>query len=240
MGAVVLPFAFVRPAGSPLAGPGQLTWLPRQVPGWVQAVGWLALANLLVLPSIAVGRSWHDFPARDFITNVRQLAADQPGIVVLDRKVPELVMSRLFLERANASYVLAGAELPIAWNGAGPQVFVLGDDGAVRPASIAASSTALPGLDGDCGYSVFGAPTSVELDTTLFDWTWIGQLDYLAAESGTMQVALDGASVPVPVAKGAGTVQFVVVGGGDTLVVTPPEGVGVCIGSAVLGQDGPA
>ena len=239
VGAVVLPFAFVRPAGSPLPAPRSLGWLPRHVPGWVQAVGWLALANLLVLPSIAVGRSWHDFPARDFITNARALAATNPGIVVLDRKVPELVMSRLFLERANASYVLAGARLPISWNGAGPQIYAMGDDGQVRPVSLAPSSTAVPGLDGDCGYSVFGAPTRVELDTSLFAWTWIGQLDYLAAESGVLQVALDGAHVPVPVERGAGTVQFVVVGGGDTLVVTPPEGVGVCIGSAVLGQDGP-
>lgn len=239
VGAVVLPFAFVRPAGSPLPAPRSLGWLPRSVPGWVQAVGWLALANLLVLPSVAVGRSWHDFPARDFIANARQLAATNPGIVVLDRKVPELVMSRLFLERANASYVLAGARLPISWNGAGPQIYVMGDDGQVRPVSLAPSSTAVPGLDGDCGYSVFGEPTRVELDTNLFAWTWIGQLDYLAAESGVLQVALDGASVPVPVERGAGTVQFVVVGGGDTLVVTPPEGVGVCIGAAVLGQDGP-
>jgi hypothetical protein len=115
----------------------------------------------------------------------------------------------------------------------------MGDDGQVRPVSLAPSSTAVPGVDGDCGYSVFGEPTRVELDTSLFAWTWIGQLDYLAAESGVLQVALDGPSVPVPVERGAGTVQFVVVGGGDTLVVTPPEGVGVCIGSAVLGQDGP-
>lgn len=239
VGAVVLPFAFVRPTGSPLPSPRSLTWLPRSVPGWAQAVGWLALANLLVLPSIAVGRSWHDFPARDFITNARQLAADSPGIVVFDRKVPELVMSRLFLERANASYVLAGARLPISWNGAGAQVYILDDDGRARPANIAASSTSVPGLDGDCGYRVFGQPTPVELDTALFEWTWIGQLDYLAAESGVLQVALDGPSVAVPVEKGAGSVQFVVVGGGDTLVVTPPEGVGVCIASAVLGQDGP-
>jgi hypothetical protein len=77
------------------------------------------------------------------------------------------------------------------------------------------------------------------LDTVLFDWTWVGQLDYLAAEAGVLEVALNGDAVPVPVAKGPGTVQFVVVGGGDTLVVTPPEGIGVCVASAVLGQDGP-
>lgn len=239
VGAVVLPFAFVRPAGSPLPPPRPLSWLPRHVPGWAQAIGWLALANLLILPTVAVGRSWHDFPARDFIANTRELAAENPGIVVFDRKVPELVMSRLFLERANASYVLAGARLPISWNGAGPEVFILDDEGRARPASLAPSSTAVPGLDGACGYRVFGGPTRVELDTTLFEWTWIGQIDYLAAESGTLQVALDGAAVPVPVTKGAGSVRFVVVGGGDTLVVTPPEGVGVCVASAVLGQDGP-
>jgi hypothetical protein len=239
VGAVVMPFAFVRPAGSPLAEPRTLTWLPRGVPGWLQAVGWLAFANLLLLPTIAVGRSWHETPAQNFVANVREVAALDPGIVILDRKVPELVMSRLFLERANASYVLAGADLPIEWNGAGEQVYVLDDEGRVRPVSLAASSTSVPGIDGACGYRVFGAPTAIELDTSLFEWTWVGQLDYLAAEAGVMQVSLDGVSVPVPVKKGPGTAQFVVVGGGDTLVVTPPEGVGVCIATAVLGQDGP-
>ena len=239
VGAVVLPFAFVRPAGSPLPEPHTLAWLPRGVPGWAQAVGWLAFANLLLLPTIAVGRSWHDTPAQGFVASVREAAAANPGIVVLDRKVPELVMSRLFLERANASYVLAGADLPIEWNGAGEQVYVLDDEGRVRPVSIAPSSTALPGFDGACGYRVFGGPTRIELDTVLFDWTWVGQLDYLAAEAGVLEVALNGDAVPVPVAKGPGTVQFVVVGGGDTLVVTPPEGIGVCVASAVLGQDGP-
>lgn len=240
VGAVVLPFAFVRPAGSSLPEPRSLPWLPRSVPVWAQAVGWLALINVLLLPTIAVGRSWHDTPAQGFVATARDVAAAQPGIVVLDRKVPELVMSKLFLERANASYVLAGAELPIRWNGAGEQVYVMDDVGGVRPISLAASSTALPGLDGACGYRVFGAPTPIELDTNLFAWTWVGQIDYLAAESGVLQVALDGSSVDVPVTKGAGRAQFVVVGGGDTLLVTPPEGIGVCVSAAVLGQDGPA
>ena len=240
VGAVVLPFAFVRPVGSPLPSPRALPWLPRQVPDWLQLTGLLVLANLLLLPSIAVGRTWHDFPARDFIAHTREVAADRPGIVIVDRKVPEMVMSGLFLERANASYVLSGARLPIAWNGAGSELYLLDDDGRVRPVQIAASSTSVPGFDGACGYRVFEGPTRVELDSTLFEWTWLGQIDYLSAGSGNLQVALDGASVSVPVTEGAGTVKFVVVGGGDTLMVTPPEGVGVCIAKAVLGQDGPS
>jgi hypothetical protein len=240
VGAVVLPFAFVRPRGSPLPEPRTLTWLPRAVPGWMQALGLLALANLLVIPTIAVGRSWHDTPAQEFVANARTTSDAQPGIIVLDRKVPDSVMAGLFLERANASYVLAGADLPIEWNGAGEQLFVLQDDGRIRPVNIAPSSTSVPGLDGDCGYRVYGGPTQVELDTGLFEWTWVGQLDYLAAESGILRVALDGPSVPVPVVQGPGSVQFVVVGGGDTLTVTPPGGMGVCVAGAVLGQDGPA
>ncbi|MEY3733140.1 MAG: hypothetical protein RL347_499 [Actinomycetota bacterium] len=239
VGAVVLPFAFVRPAGSPLPAPRDLAWLPRGVPGWAQAVGWLAFANLLILPTIAVGRSWHGTPAQGFVSTVREVASDQPGIVIFDRKVPELVMSNLFLERSNASYVLAGAGLPIRWNGSAEQIYILNDDGGVRPANLAASSTSVPGFDGDCGYRVFGGPATIELDTSLFEWTWIGQIDYLAAEAGVLGVALDGPSVPVSVEKGAGRAQFVVVGGGDTLVITPPEGIGVCISGAVLGQDGP-
>lgn len=240
VGAVVLPFAFVRPLGSPLPQPRSVPWLPSTVPVWFQALGFAALVNVLLLPSIAVGSSWHDSVAKEYVANARASLQDRPGLPVLDGKVPERVMAPLFLEKANASYVLAGARLPVAWNGSGPQIYALREDGVARPVDIAASSTSVPGFDGDCGYRVFGTPTAVELDSTLFEWTWVGKMDYLAAEAGIATVSLGGAPVEVSLDKGPGHVMFVVVGSGDTLEVTPPEGTGICVTGVVLGQADPS
>lgn len=240
VGAVVLPFAFVRPAGSPLPTPRQLAWLPAHVPSWAAVGGLAVLVNVLLLPSIAVGSSWQDTPAKEWVSNARASLENRPGLPVLDGKVPEAVMAPLFLERANASYVLAGARLPVTWNGSGPQIYVLDDAGEARPVEVAASSTSVPGFDGDCGYRVFEETTTVELDSTLFEWTWIGRMDYLAAAPTSVQVSLGGTSTVVPLAEGPGAVMFVVVGSGDTLYVTPTDDVGVCVTKVVLGQNGPS
>jgi len=240
VGAVVLPFAFVRPHGSPLSRPRSLTWLPRDVPAWLTGLGIVAFANILVLPSIAVGSSWQDSAAKSWVTNARDSLDGRNGVAVLDGKVPDSVMAALFLERANASYVLAGARLPVAWNGAGPVLYALDEGGTARPVDVAASSTSVPGFDGDCGYRVFEGATAVELDTTLFEWTWIGRMDYLAAASTTVEVSLGGTSTVVPLEEGPGSVMFVVVGAGDTLYVTPTDDVGACVTQVVLGQNGPS
>ena len=240
VGAVVLPFAFVRPEGSPLGVPRSLRWLPSRVPVWCAVGVGFVYANLLILPSLAVGSSWHDSAAKRWVANARESLEGRQGLPILDGKVPGAVMAPLFLERANASYVLAGARLPVAWTAAGPQVYVLDPEGFARPVEVAPSSTSVPGFDGDCGYSVYGGTTAVELDTTLFEWTWIGRMDYLAAESGVMEVSLGGSPALVPVSEGPGEVMFMVVGSGDTLLVTPPQGIGVCVTKVVLGQVGPS
>ena len=79
-------------------------------------LGAIVLANLLVLPSIAVGSSWHDSEAKRYVETARAALLADLDTPVLDRKVPAGVMAPLFLERANASYVLGGLRLPVRWD----------------------------------------------------------------------------------------------------------------------------
>jgi hypothetical protein len=236
VGALVLPFAFQRPRGSTLAQPRSLAWLRAPQSPWVPIVIGVVLVNLLVLPSVAIGSSWHDSEAKRYVASVRAALESQPGVPVLDRKVPPGVMAPLFLERANASYVLSGLKVDVPWDGSGPRVLALAEDGTLRDPVLAPSSTSVPGWDGACGWKVVGGPTSVEMDTTLFDWVWVGTIDYLASGSGAGSVVLDGDAVEVPFAEGLHQATFVVVGSGDTLTVTPPPGVGLCVTEVVLSQ----
>ena len=71
VGALVLPFAFVRPEGSPLPSPRSLGWLPSRTPLLVAAGAMVVLVNLLLMPSIAVGSSWHDSAAKRYVAQAR-------------------------------------------------------------------------------------------------------------------------------------------------------------------------
>ncbi len=236
VGAVVLPFAFQRPRGSSLAPPTPVAWLRPPRSPWTVVIGTAIWVNLLVLPSIAIGSSWHDSEAKRYVETARASLLSEPGMPVLDRKVPPGVMAPLFLERANASYVLSGLGLDVPWDAAGTRVLALTDDGTLREPALAPSSTSVPGWDGACGWKVTGTPARVELDTALFDWVWVGSIDYLAGGSGQGSVSLDGEAVEVPFSEGLHRATFVVVGKGDTLTVTPPPGVGLCVSEVVLSQ----
>lgn len=236
VGALVLPFAFQRPRGSSLDAAAPRAWLLPPRSPWTVVVGSVVLVNLLVLPSIAIGSSWHDSEAKRYVETARASLLEEPGTPVLDRKVPPGVMAPLFLERANASYVLSGLRIEVPWDAAGPRVLALADDGSLREPVLAPSSTSVPGWDGACGWKVLGSPTAVELDTALFDWVWVGRIDYLASGSGRGSVSLDAEAVEVPFSEGLHQATFVVVGQGDTLIVTPPPGVGLCVSQVVLSQ----
>jgi hypothetical protein len=238
---VLLPFAFVRPRGSTLPSPRTFDLIGDSTARWMWPVAGFVLANLLFLSSLTVGWTWQDSAAREFVGNARTAMSAQPGLVVLDRKVPPNVMAELFLERANASYVLAGARLDVKWNGAGEELWALADDGSVYQPRIAVAATSFPGPDGDCGWRAFDAPISIGLDSALFAWTWIGRMEYLAAGDGTATINLDGEPIEIPVSEGLNEVRFVIVGEGDQLELMPPARVGMCVAKVELGQpEGPA
>lgn len=236
VGALVLPFAFVRPDGSSLPSPRSLGWLPSRTPLLVGAGAMIVLVNLLLMPSIAVGSSWHDSAAKRYVAQAKESFEANLDTPVLDRKVPPEVMAPLFLERANASYVLSGLRLPVRWNESGTTVLALKDDGTLVEPVLATSSTSVPGLSGECGWAVKDGPTNIEMDTTVFEWIWVARMEYLASADGVATATLQGPPTEIPLTEGLGEITFVLKGSGDTVVMTPPDGVGVCVTDLTLAQ----
>ena len=236
MGALVLPFAFVRPEGSPLPSPRSLSWLPSRTPLLVTAGAMVVLVNLLLMPSIAVGSSWHDSAAKRYVAQAKASFEANIDTPVLDRKVPPEVMAPLFLERANASYVLSGLRLPVRWNESGTTVLALKDDGTLVEPVLATSSTSVPGLSGECGWAAKDGPTNIEMDTTVFEWIWVARMEYFASGAGVATATLAGPPTEVPLTEGVGEITFVLKGSGDTVVMTPPAGIGVCVTDLTLAQ----
>ena len=236
VGALVLPFAFVRPEGSPLPSPRSLSWLPSRTPLLVAAGAMVVLVNLLLMPSIAVGSSWHDSAAKRYVAQAKASFEANIDTPVLDRKVPPEVMAPLFLERANASYVLSGLRLPVRWNESGTTVLALKDDGTLVEPVLATSSTSVPGLSGECGWAVKDGPTNIEMDTTVFEWIWVARMEYFASGAGVATATLARPPTEVPLTEGVGEITFVLKGSGDTVVMTPPAGIGVCVTDLTLAQ----
>lgn len=238
---VLLPFAFLRPRGSTLPQPRNFDLIPMGVQRFLWPVVGFVMVNLLALSSITVGWTWQDSAAKSFVGNARAAMTEDPGRVVIDRVVPPDVMASLFLDKANASYVLAGAELDVVWNGAGPTLWAIADNGALYQPGIAVAATSFPGPNGDCGWAVFEEPTTIALDRVLFEWTWVARMEYLAADEGEIEITLGEEVQLARVEEGLNELQFVIVGGGDQLTITPPDDSGVCVAKVEIGQpEGPA
>lgn len=234
--ALALPFAFARPLGSPLSPPKPLRF-ESSFGGPVAAlIAGVLMLNALVLPMLSVGLLWREYPARQFVESVKATIAANPGAAFVDRKLPGAVMGDFFLEDANLSRVFTALRRPIDWNGAGDRLLAFDDQGRAFEPHILVSSTSVPGFAGSCGYRIIAAPGNIELDTTLFEWIWIGRMEYLAAGSGEALLSMDGPPITVPLREGLNTAWFVIVGKGDTLTLTPPPRVGVCVSEVVLGQ----
>ena len=233
---VLLPFAFVRGRGSRLPEPRTLNLISMDNARWMWPATGLVMTNLLFLSSLTVGWSWQDSEAKTFIDNARVGLDANPDVPVLDRLVPPGVMAPLFLERAAASYVLSGLRIDVDWNGSGPTLYALADDGTLYNPTIGVAARSFPGPNGSCGWRVFNAPTSVGLDRELFAWPWMGRMEYVASADDTLSITMSDQVIEVPVVEGVNTVEFLLTGEGDQVLVSASEDVGVCVWKITMGQ----
>jgi hypothetical protein len=66
-------------------------------------------------------------------------------------------------------------------------------------------------------------------------------MEYLAADEGDIEITLGEEVQLARVEEGLNELQFVIVGGGDQLTITPPDDAGVCVAKVEIGQpEGPA
>ena len=183
-------------------------------------------------------RAWQDEPTSDYLdTALASLAAagdepmldqDVPGEVLWAVAAPYNRLSRMFLaveDRppfADASYVSR----------------ILDEQGRLVPAQVVPGIVLPPGPVEGCGWPVpGGAPTSLPLGGTLFEYPWTAQLSYTSAAAGTLRVALPGGeSAEVPIRQGAHTVYVSLPGTGAAIEFSgATEAMGLCIGSGLVG-----
>jgi hypothetical protein len=194
------------------------------------------ILNSYLFTTAVVADNWRASAGKAFWTTFEEDASALGPVSVNDRNLPEPVMAGLFLERAKASYVAQAIPLPVRWNAPTDKLYVLTDDGHLRPAALVSPVVTEIGPDGPCGWGVKANSRAIPLTQTLFKWDWVVRIQYLASGDTTIPVRLGTASTQVPLTKGAHEVWLVLRGDGRSLQIGPPSGAqGVCIAGAAAG-----
>ena len=233
---LILPFAFARPIKSPLPDPEPMDWERAFRRPIVLVPLAIVLLNALVLPTISVGLLWQQYPGRQFVESVKAAILANPTRPFVDRKLPGVIMMDFFLEDRNLSNVFSALRRPINWNGAGERILAFDESGLAFEPGIIATAASLPGPSGVCGYQVRSRPTGIPLNRSVFEWIWIGRMDYLASDAGLATLTMDTEIIDLPLEEGANSVSFVIVGAGQTITITPPPDVTVCVDKVVIGN----
>ncbi len=222
---VVCAFLLARPERRPLPPAGRL---------FAAGVAGLLVVSVVV-STVAYARVWADQPARDYFRTLRVDLAQREE-PIFDQAVDLHVLLPVVHPHNLLSRLIGGLEgvPPIdSWTTAPALV---DGEGHLRPAELVPLRATDPGAEPDCGVRVGAQGQSIDVDGPLLERDWVLQFNYFADRAGTVELALDGDPVTIPVEAGLSQVYVSLPGGGDQLRVTPGEGVSeLCVGRNQLG-----
>ncbi|AGF71904.1 hypothetical protein [Corynebacterium halotolerans] len=226
LGAVTLAFLLAHPR------PERRT---RRIFRWAGTLAAGLVAVSTAVSTVIYAQVWADQPARDYFHTLRgELAGrDEP---VFDQAVDLHVLLPLVHPYNMLSKLIGGLEgVPPFERWTTDPVLVDGD-GHLRPAELVAMRATEPGSGPGCGTRVGPEDTAIAVDGPLLERDWVLQFNYFADQSGTVELALDGEPVEIPVEAGLSQVYVSLSGGGRQLHVTPTDGVTeLCVGRNQIG-----
>jgi hypothetical protein len=182
----------------------------RPSPAWARsrpvlvlgAVTLAAAAVASLVSGLRYAEGWSHKFGRDYLHNAQaDLAAMPPGTVFFDRLVPIDMVFTFDAKERRQSSILAAAKGPQpAFVTEGESVFVIADDGHVRPAWVAGPA-AVPGPS-ECGWPISGGvPVTIPLDGPA-TYSWAVRIVYESSADTTATWRLGGASQDFPVRRG--------------------------------------
>ncbi|MBW9211529.1 hypothetical protein KV100_17905 [Mumia sp. zg.B21] len=198
------------------------------VSGYVAASVW---------SSITYARPWHDTnPTKDFaLTAIDEITkADRPAL--LDAPVPEAVMWSVNAPYNLPSRMFAPLGDVFTTPDQGNDLETFTAQGMLEPAEIASGTTALPGPDVGCGYSLKGddAPVVIPLASATYDFPFWMAIGYLAGQDGYAAVSAGDNAYRVHLERGLHTLYLRTDGSYDRLTIDA-GGANVCVDRVAVG-----
>ncbi|BEL08671.1 hypothetical protein Q0Z83_068620 [Actinoplanes sichuanensis] len=231
----------IEEAAAPVRPRARLLTGPRALP--VLAFVIVLLGASAGLTSIRFGDEWAIKKGRDYLLTAKaELAAAPAGTVFMDGTVPEDVVGRLSAPYNKQSEFFSplGKDGPI-FVIQSRQLSAFDEGGHIRRAWVNGVS-AQPGPVQGCGYRITGAPVTVPLQSTVFDYWWVVRIAYLSDKnaSATLRIG-SGELIPFDVHQGLNEVFALASGGGNTVEIDLlGDGAGVCTDEITVGQVVPA
>jgi hypothetical protein len=219
----------------------------RRTPRWTTSRPIVALAVVTALAAVAgtavsgarYADAWSHKVGRDYVRTAQaDLAAVPPGAVFFDRLVPlDLVWSYSPTDRLQSRFFAIAKGPQPTFATEGEDVYVIGDDGHIRPAWVIGPSNR-PGPDADCGWLVEGgAAVTIPLEGTLFEWPWAVRIAYLSSVDTVATIQLGSASRDFPVRRGLHQYFLLLDAGGDSVEITLRDaGAALCTDELTIGN----
>lgn len=232
-------------AGARLAGaPGSSE--VRESPMVVRAPVWLATALLGavivggVVSSVTYVRPWHSSTSHDFFERFDQQLTGRGQVDLVDRVLPEAVISGFFAPNNTLSFLAPLSEGRASFPDSSTSLFVVDDEGGLRPAEIDGAHVSLPGDVRNCGWRVTERGASIPLADQVPRDVWWLRMGYLANGPTTATVGAGHDTFDVSLRSGLNDLYLRVQDSFDSVRIDGVEpGVTVCVDTIEVGRPRP-
>lgn len=239
--ALCLALAFVELPGAPGSSAPRAVPLVAAVPRPVAALVLAAVLAGSVASSVGYVRFWHqDNAAHGFFDRLRAEVEEHGRTEMVDRVVPEDVMSQLAAPANNASFLVPLVTDAVDFPDASSELTIVGDDGSLRQVAIGQGVDSLPGPVEGCGWKVVSRGKDVPLAGEAFDYVWWARIGYLSSQDSTVTVSAGSTRAETSVRRGLNNLYVRLEGGFDEIRIDGLEqGATLCVDTIEVGQPEP-
>lgn len=205
-------------------------------------VGVLAAVVLIgaVASSVDYVRPWHENAAKPFFDRLRTEVEARGRTDMVDRVVPEDVMSQLAAPANNLEFLAPLVTDKVHFPDVSSELAIAGDDGSLRQVAIGRGVDSLPGPTPGCGWRVTAKGRQVPLAGDAFDFVWWARIGYLSSQDSPVTVTAGTTSVETRVRSGLNNLYLRLEGGFDHVTIDGlAPGTTLCVDTIEVGQPEP-
>ncbi|MBD3925923.1 hypothetical protein IEZ26_14955 [Nocardioides cavernae] len=194
-----------------------------------------------VVSSIGYVRPWHrDNAAHAFFDTVRAEVESRGRTEMVDRVVPEDVMSQLAAPANSFQFLAPLVTDAIHFPDVSSDLAIVGDDGSFRQVVIDRGVDSVPGPLAGCGWKVTEKGRRIPLAGDAFDFVWWARIGYLSSNDSPVTVTAGQNRVQTSVRSGLNNLYLRLEGGFDHVTIDGLDpGTTLCVDTVEVGQPEP-
>lgn len=232
--------ATLRLHGAPGTSETRTSRVVGRAPTWVVVSLLAAVTTSGVISSVGYVRPWHDSAAKAYVDSFDRALNSSGRVDLADRVLPDPVMSHLLTPHNRLSFLAPVVTDNARFPDTSSSLFVVRDDGKLRPAEVTSVVASQPGKVAGCGWDVTSVGKTIPLTGRAIDIAWWIRIGYLATAPTTATVTAGDTSLEVSLRQGLNDLFLRVEDGFDEISIDDVQsGVTVCVDTIEVGRVGP-